>query len=49
MVDVFISYKSEERDLVAPIAKQLGALGLNVWFDQKFVLANAGMPQSTNN
>jgi len=35
MSDVFISYKAEERELVAPIAQRLGALGLDVWFDEK--------------
>jgi TIR domain-containing protein len=35
MPDVFISYRSENRELVAPVAKRLAALGLDIWFDQK--------------
>ena len=34
-LDAFISYSSEERDLVAkPLAELLTALGLSVWFDK---------------
>ncbi len=35
MVDVFISYKREERARAKPIAKKLEALGLDVWFDAR--------------
>jgi TIR domain len=35
MADVFISYRSNDRELVAPVAKHLAELGLDVWFDQK--------------
>jgi hypothetical protein len=34
-VDVFISYKREERPQVERIAGALRALGLNVWFDER--------------
>lgn len=33
MVDVFLSYKSEERRLVEPIASALQSIGLSVWYD----------------
>ncbi len=33
MVDVFISYKREERDRCERIYRKLTALGLEVWFD----------------
>jgi TIR domain-containing protein/patatin-like phospholipase len=35
MPDVFMSYRSEDRDLILPFVKQLGLLGLDVWFDQQ--------------
>lgn len=35
MVDVFISYKREERARCERIANKLRALGLNVWFDAR--------------
>jgi len=34
-VDVFLSYKRDERALVERIAVHLRALGLTVWFDAK--------------
>ena len=35
MVDVFISYKREERSRAESISKKLQSLGLEVWFDTK--------------
>ena len=35
MGDVFISYKSEDRDLVAPLARGLEQAGYSVWWDKK--------------
>ena len=35
MVDVFISYKREERDAITLIAERLRALKLEVWFDDQ--------------
>jgi hypothetical protein len=35
MPDVFISYATDDRKAVTPIAEVLGSLGLDVWFDQK--------------
>ncbi len=34
MVDVFISYASEDRDRVAPLVEAIEAEGLEVWWDQ---------------
>ena len=33
MADVFISYKTEDRARVAPLADALAAEGLSVWWD----------------
>ncbi len=35
MIDVFISYKQEERERMRPIAEGLRALGVDVWFDER--------------
>jgi hypothetical protein len=35
MAEVFISYKREERALIAPIVTRLGELGVDVWYDHK--------------
>ena len=35
MAEVFISYKREERSLVAPIAAQLAELSVDAWFDRE--------------
>lgn len=35
MVDVFISYKQDERDRMRPIADGLRAMGVDVWFDER--------------
>src|SRR5215510_7369969 len=39
MVDVFISYKREERDAVRIIAERLRALALEVWFDADLTMS----------
>jgi len=35
MADVFLSYKSEDRELVAPLAEALESEGVSVWWDKK--------------
>ncbi len=35
MADVFLSYKSEDRELVRPLAEALVRAGVSVWWDQK--------------
>lgn len=39
MVDVFISYKREERDAVRILAERLRALALEVWFDADLTMS----------
>lgn len=37
MADVFLSYKSEDRELVATLAHALEQAGISVWWDKKIV------------
>jgi TIR domain len=37
VTDIFLSYKSEDRELIAPIAKGLESEGFTVWWDRKIV------------
>src|SRR5262245_29276700 len=37
MVDVFISYSQAERERILPIADNLRALKIEVWFDEQLV------------
>jgi len=37
MADVFISYKREDRERIAPLARALEARGYTVWWDLELV------------
>lgn len=41
MVDVFISYASEDRDRAGKLASALGALGWSIWWDRKIITGQA--------